>query len=275
MPIYAIGDVQGCFEELQALLERVHFEPARDQLWLTGDLVNRGPRSADVLRFVMGLGEHAISVLGNHDLHLLAVAMGHRRRGKSDTFADVLEARDRDALLDWLRHRPLLHHDDALRFTLVHAALLPQWDLADARVLASEVEAVLRGPHHREFLSHMYGDAPESWSDSLIGWDRLRIIVNTFTRLRYCDREGRMDLTPVGAPGSQPGHLLPWFQVPARRSHRLNIVFGHWSTLGAWCGNGVVALDSGCQWGGALTAVRLDGTRREFYRVPCRQWQAP
>ena len=202
MAVYAIGDVQGCYDELAALLAQLHFDRARDTLWFTGDLVNRGPRSADVVRLVRDLGDNAIAVLGNHDLHLLAVAAGACVRGATDTFADLLGAEDRDVLLDWLRARPLLYHGAALGFTLIHAGLLPQWDLARARALAAEVEAQLRGPAYSELLHHMYGDAPDSWDESLNGWNRVRVIINSFTRLRYCDRDGRMDLRPVGAPGS-------------------------------------------------------------------------
>ncbi len=275
MPVFAIGDVQGCLVALQALLEKIHFDPARDQLWFTGDLVNRGPRSAEVLRFVMGLGDNAISVLGNHDLHLLAVARSKVRSKPYDTFDDVLEAVDRDRLLDWLRQRPLLHHDANLGITLVHAGLLPQWDLEKAAALAREVEAVLAGPDYGDFLDHMYGDQPDIWAEALGGWDRLRLIVNAFTRLRYCDRDGRIDLTPVGPPGSQPPHLVPWFQAAGRQSRDLRIVFGHWSTLGAWQADGVIALETGCLWGGSLTAVRLTESAPEFHSVSCEQQQKP
>ena len=275
MAVYAIGDVQGCFSALQALLHKLAFDGAHDTLWFTGDLVNRGPQSADVMRFVADLGEHAISVLGNHDLHLLAVAHGAARRRRRDTFGDVLAARDGAQLLAWLRRRPLLHHDPDLGYTLVHAGLLPQWDLAQVCTLAGEVEHMLRGTAHVRLFEHMYGDLPDKWDDALSGWERLRLVVNAFTRLRYCTVDGRMDLAPVGAPGSQPSHLVPWYQAPYRRTRDLNLVFGHWSTLGAWQGDGVIALDSGCVWGCALTAVRLDGERREFVSVSCQQHQLP
>ncbi len=275
MAVYAIGDVQGCYDELAALLAQLRFDRARDTLWFTGDLVNRGPRSADVVRFVRDLGDNAIAVLGNHDLHLLAVAAGACVRGATDTFADLLGAEDRDVLLDWLRARPLLYHGTDLGFTLIHAGLLPQWDLGRARALAAEVEAQLRRPAYSELLHHMYGDAPDSWDESLTGWNRVRVIISAFTRLRYCDRDGRMDLGPVGAPGSQPRHLIPWFQIPQRRSRNLTVIFGHWSTLGVWQRDGVIALDTGCLWGGTLTAVRLDSVQRQFFRVRCAQHQAP
>jgi bis(5'-nucleosyl)-tetraphosphatase (symmetrical) len=275
MAVYAIGDVQGCFDALQALLRKLAFDGAQDTLWFTGDLVNRGPQSAEVLRFVAGLGERAITVLGNHDLHLLAVACGAAPRRQRDSFGDVLTATDRDPLLMWLRQQPLLHHDTKLGYTLVHAGLLPQWDLAQARALAGEVEHVLLGPSYVELLERMYGDQPDQWDPTLSHWERWRLTVNACTRLRYCTVDGRMELAPVGAPGSQPSYLVPWFQAPYRRTRTLTVVFGHWSTLGVWRGDGVIALDSGCVWGRSLTAVRLDGSQPQFVSVTCEQKQAP
>ena len=272
MAVYAIGDVQGCYPALMKLLARIGFDPGRDRLWFTGDLVNRGPRSLEVIRFVKGLGDRAACVLGNHDLHLLAVAAGIAKQKKRDTFDDILQARDRDELLQWLRRRPLLHHDEVLGYTLIHAGLLPSWSPADARRLAYEAETVLRGDKMDEFFHHMYGDLPDHWSENLHGVDRLRVIVNAFTRLRYCDLEGNMDLRPKGPPGSQPPDLLPWFQVTGRRSHDLNIIFGHWSALGLWHGNGVTCLDSGCLWGRSLSAARLDASPLEFFSVDCGPW---
>jgi bis(5'-nucleosyl)-tetraphosphatase (symmetrical) len=206
---YAIGDVQGCYDELRQLLDRIAYEPGRDRLWLTGDLVNRGPRSAQVLRLVRALGESAVVVLGNHDLHLLALAEGDDEVRAEDNLADVLLAEDRDELLHWLRHRPLLHHDEALGLTLIHAGLPPQWGLDEARAHAAEVEQTLRGPAYEEFFAHMYGDEPSCWSPELGDWDRLRFIVNCLTRLRYCDRAGHIALHEKGPPGSQPQGLLP------------------------------------------------------------------
>lgn len=268
MAIYAIGDVQGCFDELQALLKQIDFHPGRDHLWFTGDLVNRGPKSLQVLRFVKGLASDAVTVLGNHDLHLLAVAEGRERYRYNDTFDDVLNAPDSDELLDWLRHRPLLHHDPRLGYTLVHAGLPPQWDLAQAEACAAEVEVVLRGQRYGEYFEHMYGNQPELWSDDLTGWERLRFITNYFTRLRYCDKDGRLALEEKGAPGSQTDGYLPWFAAPGRRSAGLKIIFGHWSTLGEHTDPGIYPLDTGCVWGGSLTALRLDGEPR-WYRLPC------
>ncbi len=274
MAVFAIGDVQGCADELQALLAEIRFSRTSDELWFTGDLVNRGPKSAEVLRFVKGLGERAHAVLGNHDLHLLALAAGHGRARAEDTLQDVLDADDRVELLEWLRALPLLHHDTRLGFTLVHAGLLPQWDLASAQKLALEAQDALRRSDQSEFFAHMYGNEPNRWDPALEGWERLRVIINSFTRLRYCDADGHMDFRCKGAPGSQPAKLIPWFQVEGRASRDLRIVFGHWSTLGRWQGNRVLGLDSGCLWGGELLAVRLDGPLR-FFSVPCQRRGIP
>lgn len=275
MSVYAIGDIQGCYDALQRLLERLRFDPASDRLWLVGDLVNRGPKSLQVLRFVKGLGEAAVTVLGNHDLHALARAGGVDRRRRSDTIDDLLRAPDAGELLHWLRHRPLLHRDPALGWTMVHAGLLPQWDLDEAQALAREAEAVLRSAEHAELFRHMYGDEPDHWIPGHSGWARLRVIINAFTRLRYCSRDGRMDLGPKGAPGTQPPGLLPWFRVPGRRSAGERIVFGHWSTLGCIQEHDLLSLDTGCIWGGRLTAARLDGPGRQILAVDCPRGLVP
>lgn len=269
MARYAIGDVQGCFDPLKALLERVAFDPSRDELWFTGDLVNRGPRSADVMRFVKSLGDRAVCVLGNHDLHLLAVASGTAPLGPRDTLTDVLEAPDRAELLQWLAARPLLHHDAVSGYALVHAGLAPQWNLGVAAACAREAQAVLRGPERAELLQHMYGDEPRCWNDALSGWGRLRFIVNACTRIRFCDRRtGQLDLEHKGPPGSPPEPLLPWFDIPWRKSRDTHIVFGHWSTLDLCERDEITGIDTGCVWGRQLTAVRLAKERR-FYEVPC------
>ena len=275
MAIYAVGDVQGCYQPLQELLKKICFDPALDRLWFTGDLVNRGPQSLEVLRFVKGLGDRAICVLGNHDLHLLAVAAGTIKPKKRDTLDALLSAPDRNELLHWLRSRPLLHHDDRLGYTLIHAGLLPLWTLDDAQRLAQEVEIVLRGAGAENLYRHMYGDLPDHWAEKLRGVDRLRVIINAFTRLRYCDLDGNLDLRPKGPPGTQPPDLLPWFQVPSRRSRDRRIIFGHWSTLGLWNADNVIGLDSGCLWGGALTAVQLDAAPVKFFSVACGPSQHP
>jgi bis(5'-nucleosyl)-tetraphosphatase (symmetrical) len=270
MSLYAIGDVQGCYDELQRLLDGIRFDPVSDRLWFTGDLVNRGPRSLDVLRLVVSLGDRAVSVLGNHDLHLLAVAAGARPLSPQDTFQDVLGASDRAELIEWLRAQPLLRKDIELGCLLVHAGLLPQWDAGTAEACAREAEAAIRGSRCGELLCHMYGDKPDLWNDELAGWDRLRLIVNAFTRLRFCDVRGRADYRHKGAPGSQAPHLVPWFAVPGRLTRGERIVFGHWSLLGFWDKDGVLGLDTGCVWGGRLTAVRLERDRHEIVSVHCR-----
>jgi bis(5'-nucleosyl)-tetraphosphatase (symmetrical) len=267
MAVYAIGDVQGCFSALLALLDRLHFDGTRDQLWFAGDLVNRGSQSLEVLRFVKALGDSAITVLGNHDLHLLTVAYGQGRRKPKDTFTDVLAALDHDDLLTWLRHRPLLHHDAALGMTLIHAGLPPQWTLAMAQTYAAEVEAVLRGPNYSLFLHNLDSPAPDPGVATSGTWERLRYITHCLTRLRFCDADGRLNTEATGPPGSQPPPYLPWFAFPQRASADLNIVFGHWSSLGLYHAPGVYGLDTGCVWGGTLTAFCLQ--TREHVSVQC------
>lgn len=257
MATYALGDIQGCYEELRRLLDRLDFDPQRDKLWFVGDLVNRGPDSLKVLRFVKSLGERAVTVLGNHDLHLLALASGQCGDRDRESLAEVLTAPDRDELLHWLRHRPLMHRDPRKDFALIHAGLAPQWDLATALACAGEVEAALRDPAYPELLGAMYGDEPRLWSPSLRGMARLRFIVNCFTRLRYCDLDGGLMLREKGPIGAQSPLALPWFRVPGRRTGGDRILFGHWSTLGYYAAENVWALDSGCLWGGRLTAIRV------------------
>jgi bis(5'-nucleosyl)-tetraphosphatase (symmetrical) len=272
MAIYAVGDVQGCLEDLLRLLDVVKFDPAQDQLWLTGDLVNRGPDSLGTLRFVQGLGRQATTVLGNHDLHLLAVAANPSLRKRKDSALDaVLKAKDRDELLDWLRGLPLLHHDPVLKVTLVHAGLAPTWDLPTAISCAKEVEGMLRGPDYQMLFDHMYGDQPRLWHPKLTGWDRLRFIVNCFTRLRFCSSDGGLVLSEKRSPAKAAQELLPWFQVPERQSRGQRILFGHWSTLGrvAWEEEAVWGLDAGCVWGGSLCALRIDPAPWAITRLPC------
>jgi len=269
MPTYAIGDLQGCGDEFDSLLERLKFDPACDALWLVGDLVNRGPRSLNVLRTVRSLGDSAVSVLGNHDLHLLAVALAGAKQKRQDTLADILAAPDRDELLDWLRHRPMLHQDTELGYTMIHAGLPPQWDAATAVSCARELEAALRNKDRCvELLKAMYGDEPDLWSDSLPGHDRLRFITNCLTRLRFCHADGRLALPYKGPVEKAPPGLLPWFRVPGRRSRDLRIIFGHWSALDFYDADGVINLDTGCVWGNRLTAVRLDQKATPVW-VPC------
>jgi bis(5'-nucleosyl)-tetraphosphatase (symmetrical) len=258
MRLFAIGDIQGCAAAFDALLRKIAFRPSRDRLWLVGDLVNRGPESLAVLRRVMGLGRSVRCVLGNHDLHLLATVAGRRELSPADTFRDVLEAPDLDAIVDWLRHRPLLHHDRGAKRLLVHAGIPPPWTVAEARAEAQEVEAQLRGRKWRYALREMYGGEPSAWSRKLPAVDRRRYTINALTRMRYCDRRGRIDLSYSGAPGTQPKGLIPWFDVPERRAEGTHVVFGHWAALGLLRRRDVTALDTGCVWGNYLTAVRLD-----------------
>lgn len=268
MAVYAIGDVQGCYEALCALLDKINFDPTRDRLWFTGDLVNRGPHSLEVLRFVRNLGEGAVTVLGNHDLHLLAVAAGAARLRSNDTLAPLLMAADSERLLTWLSGRPLMHRDADMGVVLLHAGLPPQWDVAQAEAYAREAEAVIAGPDAVSFFHQMYGDVPNRWEPHLRGWDRLRFIVNAFTRTRFCDPDGRLDYRYKGMPGSQPAPLMPWFQVPDRRSQDECIVFGHWSLLGRCDSDNVIGIDTGCLWGRELTCVRLSDEPK-FVSVPC------
>lgn len=272
MATYAIGDIQGCYDELQHLLEKLGFDPAKDRLWLTGDLVNRGPRSLEVLRLVKGLGDKVISVLGNHDLHLLALWQHHHFKS-NDTLSDIFTASDCEELLHWLRCRPLMHYDAGLGIAMVHAGLPPQWDLEQSLSCAAEVEAVLRGEKFFEFLGHMYGNKPARWSPHLSGIDRLRFIVNCFTRLRFCTVDGELEFRLKGNPDEQEGEYLPWFRVPQRKSRNTPIVFGHWSTLGLYRADNVHAIDTGCLWGGTLTALQLENGA--ITSLPCTGYSVP
>lgn len=266
MATYAIGDIQGCFDSLQQLLAKCAFDPARDRLWLVGDLVNRGPRSLETLRFVRSLGKAALTVLGNHDLYLLMVAEGGAKaRGKDDTLQPILDAPDCAELLDWLRQQPLCHVEDD--YCMVHAGLLPQWSIKKARKLAREVEAALQGEQYREFIANMWGSQPDRWSDDLEGWPRLRAVVNAMTRMRFCSADGVMDFKVKGELARAPAGYMPWFEVPGRKSAKSVLVTGHWSALGFRLSDNMLALDSGCLWGGHLTAVRLED--RQVFQVDC------
>lgn len=265
MPTYAIGDVQGCFDELKALLLQFGFS-RNDRLWFVGDLVNRGPKSLEVLRFVKELAGKAIVVLGNHDLHLVTQYEGFERPRTDDTFIDVLNAPEARELVDWLRTRPMMHVERG--YAMVHAGLLPQWGIQKSLALAREVEKALAAPDYKEFLKNMYGSKPDAWSDSLKGWDRLRVIVNAMTRMRFCTRDGRMDYKTKGKM-PPPGYRA-WFEF---RKDREALVCGHWSALGLKATEKLAALDSGCVWGGKLTAMRLED--RKLYQVACAGYQAP
>jgi bis(5'-nucleosyl)-tetraphosphatase (symmetrical) len=271
MATYAIGDIQGCFNELLELLGEIGFSTVRDRLWFVGDLVNRGPQSLETLRFVKGLGDSAQVVLGNHDLHLVMCAEGFGRDNREDTLQAVLAAADGDALIAWLRAQPLCHVEGD--YAMVHAGLLPQWSVAQAQALSAEVSAALTAANFRDFLANMWGSKPAAWQDDLGGWQRLRVIVNAMTRMRFCSEDGVMDFTAKGPPENAPPGYLPWFDVPARRSATHTVVCGHWSALGFRQRDKLLALDSGCLWGGSLTAVRLED--RRVYQLPCNAQVAP
>jgi bis(5'-nucleosyl)-tetraphosphatase (symmetrical) len=271
MATYAIGDIQGCFDEFVDLLDAIDFDRDTDTLWLVGDLVNRGPKSLAVLEYVRALGDAAITVLGNHDLHLLACAyIDKHKPGSNDTFQDVLQAPNCDSLLTWLRQQPLIHRDTDLGFTMVHAGIPPGWSPRVACDYAAEVETVLRGDQFKTFLDHMYGNAPDLWSDDLTGWSRIRLVTNLFTRLRYYYSDGRMDFKHKGPLGSQPHELTPWYELFRFPDNSESIVFGHWSALHldeqAMHAMRIYPLDTGAVWGGRLTALRLDD--RQFFSVP-------
>ena len=275
MGLYLIGDVQGCDAPLGRLLEEIDFSPSRDRLVLLGDLVNRGPDSAAVLRRLMALDGAAQCLLGNHDLSLLAVAQGHRPPHRNDTLDGILRAPDREAMLAWLRRQHMALHEHGL--LMVHGGVLPQWDVAQVLSLAREVEAVLRGPQLDGFLAGMYGNEPDAWDDALDGTARLRVVVNALTRLRFCTRDGRMQLKASGTPDQAPPGAVPWFDVPGRRTADATVAFGHWSTLGLLLRPDVIGLDTGCVWGGCLSALRYDPATgaREVIQVGCEQAQAP
>ena len=274
MAAYLIGDVQGCDEALARLLHTLDFSPSRDTLYLLGDLVNRGPDSLAVLRRVHALGASARCVLGNHDLHALAVAAEVRRPGRSDTLGELLRAPEREELLAWLRQQPLALQAHGV--LMVHAGVLPSWSVADTLARSAEVQQVLAGPDRLAFVQQMYGNEPDHWHEGLQGAERLRVIVNALTRLRFCSADGRMEFDTKEAAEHAPDGFMPWFDVPGRRTAADVIAFGHWSTLG-WLGRrDVWALDSGCVWGGCLTALRLHAdSAHERIDVPCVQAQRP
>jgi bis(5'-nucleosyl)-tetraphosphatase (symmetrical) len=279
MALYLIGDVQGCDEPLQRLLDLIAFSPSRDTLVVLGDLVNRGPDSAKVLRRMQRYGASARSLLGNHDLHLLGVGYGARKAGRKDTHSDVLVAPDRDPMLDWLRHQHMALHqklggDDLL---MVHAGVLPQWTVEDTLSRASELQSVLRGPAIAHFLPLMYGNQPAQWNDALTGTERLRVIVNALTRMRLCTSEGVMEFESKDAAGTAPEGYMPWFDVPNRKTATATVAFGHWSTLGWLSRPDLISTDTGCVWGGCLSAVRFGASaqERELIQVKCAQAQEP
>lgn len=265
MSIFVVGDIQGCYQELEQMLSMIQFDKAKDKLWLVGDLVNRGANSLSVLRLIKSMGDAAVTVLGNHDLHLLAVAAGVAELHHSDTLDEILAAPDRDELLTWLRQQRMLHVQN--NFVLLHAGLLPEWNVAQAQQLAHEVEQSLRGPDYVTFLEKMYGNTPNHWSDTLKGYNRLRVITNALTRMRICSLRGEMQFKFKGELGDVPEDYLPWFDIPQRTSADATVIFGHWSALGLIVKPNVIALDTGCLWGGMLTAIRLED--RKLFQVNC------
>ncbi len=271
--IYLVGDLQGCCKPLERLLQTIDFSPSRDQLYVLGDLVNRGPDSLGVLQRLRSLEGAATCLLGNHDLHLLAVAHGVRKPHRSDTLDPILNAADREDWLDWLRQQNLAVH--AHGWLMVHAGVVPQWDAAQTVALAGEVEAMLRSPDVGAFLTTMYGNEPARWDERLQGVDRWRCVVNSLTRLRFCAADGTMEFATKEGAGGAPEGYMPWFEVPGRRTQGTPVAFGHWSTLGLINRDDLLALDTGCIWGGHLTAVRVDGATREVIQIPCPQAQKP
>ena len=274
MSTYAIGDIQGCYSELQNLLNEINFDERRDELWFAGDLVNKGPKSLQTLRFIKALGVNAKITLGNHDLHLLAVAKNIRPLLKKDTIQEILAADDVEELIDWLKSRPLLITDDNLNFTMVHAGLPPQWSLENAKEFAKECELILQSEKINKLLAEMYGDTPNIWSDSLQDYAKQRFIINCFTRIRFCNSDGMLDFDTKVAPGKQNTSLIPWYSLPNRNTKDNKIIFGHWSTV--HIGNeknfkqyNVYPIDTGCLWGGRLTAMRLEDEK--VFSVPSEQ----
>lgn len=265
MAIYAIGDLQGCFTAFQRLIDLIRFDPSQDKLWLVGDIVNRGPDSLSLLRTIKQAGDAMVMVLGNHDLHLLMVAAGIAKNHPRDTIQPILDAPDRDELLNWLRQQKLFHSEG--QYAMVHAGLLPSWSIPQAGQLAQEVENALRQDNYHELFARMYGNEPNYWQDEWTGYDRLRVIINAMTRMRICTPDGRMDLAFKGDPQSIPSGYLPWFNLPQRISQQHTIICGHWSALGLYLADHLIALDSGCVWGRQLTAIRLED--RRVFQLSC------
>lgn len=269
MATYAVGDVQGCYDALRRLLDAISFDPAQDTLWVVGDLVNRGPQSAQTLRFIKRLGNAAVPIIGNHDFHLLVAAYGHGKQYPGDTLDDVLNAPDRDELLHWLRQQKLMHAAVVgdTRYAMVHAGLLPQWSIAKAMSLAAEVEAALKSDDIDAFLRPLYGNRPNAWDDALKGEDRLRVIVNAMTRMRLCTDGGVMEFKHKAAPVNMPSGYQPWYDATSRAHADTTVIFGHWASLGVFLREDVVGLDSGCVWGRKLTAIRLQD--RRLFQCAC------
>jgi bis(5'-nucleosyl)-tetraphosphatase (symmetrical) len=276
MSVYVIGDVQGCYSELRRLLDKIQFDQTRDQLWFCGDLVNRGPESLQTLHFVRSLGNAAVTVLGNHDLHLLAIYYTQKKIRASDSLAAILKSTDCEDLMHWLQARPLVHYDSNLRFLLVHAGVHADWDLDQTLENAGEIEQLLQGEDNRELLKKMYGNKPDRWSNDLTGIDRWRCIINVLTRMRFIRADGRLDYKAKGSPGEHvEQQLTPWFEMNRRLDQSIRIAFGHWSTLrlGAYGQN--YAVDGGCVWGGEFTALRIDISQPQWFSINCESQSAP
>lgn len=274
MTTYAIGDVQGCYDSLRRLLDKLTFDPSTDYVWFAGDIINRGPQSLETLRFIISLGNSARTILGNHECHFLASARGHKTPYKTDTFQDIINANNASELIDWVRTRPFLYHDASLGYSMVHAGLPPQWSLVDAKQYAKELQDVFRSNAIDDFLAAMYGNEPTKWNAALSGNERLRFMVNCFTRLRFMTHKGELELKEKNTPSVNTEHLTPWFKVPARKTASDKILFGHWSTLGLNRQNNTICLDTGCLWGGQLSALKLDGSE-EVISLDCEQSFAP
>ena len=270
MSTYAIGDVQGCFTQLKDLLKKLDFKSDKDKLWFAGDIVNRGPDSLKTIRFIKSLEDNAITVLGNHDLHLLAIANGHRKQGKRDTIQEIIDAPDSQIILDWLIQRPLFHYQEKHHVCMSHAGIFPEWNIHQALAYSAEVQNILTGHRSHEFFHHMYGDKPAKWSVHLSGWDRLRFITNAFTRMRYVREDMKLSLKEKGAPGKQSDNIKPWFEFK-RADDELNIVFGHWSTLKNPNIDHLHPLDTGCLWGGELTALKISSKMKKRVTQNCSQ----
>lgn len=268
MATYAIGDLQGCFNELEELLSKIKFDPRNDQVWFVGDLVNRGPQSLQTIQYIRRLGDSAQCVLGNHDIHLIACHAGIQKCKPNSSLSQILDCNEADDIIHWLRHQPLLHVDTQLNWVMVHAGFSPQWTLSIAQHCAHQVEQQLCSDHYIEFLQHAYGNAPNQWHDQLNDVDRWRVILNILTRIRFCDHQGRMDFDCKGPPGSQAKHLHAWFDIP-RKSEDINILFGHWSALGLVHRSNLLALDTGCLWGNQLSAARIDIEPITIHQIDC------
>lgn len=269
MATYAIGDVQGCYDDLVRLLDKIQFDATNDQLWFCGDIINRGPKSLETIRFIKSLNDSAITILGNHDLHFLAVASLDNKPARHDTFSDILNANDKDELVNWLRFQKLFHHDPALDISMVHAGIPIQWTINDAIAFSTEIENALQSDKAYDFFTHMYGNYPHQWHDSLKSWDRYRFITNVFTRMRYCGIDGRPDYKFKGDIGTQPSHLTPWFMHEKRLTKDDDIIFGHWSTLSNVKQKNIYAIDTGCLWSQNLTALRIDTEIKQRIQIDC------